>query len=230
MTRSTQVATFAIVILMLIPLAASAGDGEHHSMHWIQLRNGESPQGEESLPFLIERGQLASGGYLGVVLQNMPDQLRGYFGAPPEKGLLVGSVEKDSPADKAGLRAGDVLLSIDGQPADSSRSVGWVIRSRKQGEQVRLEILRSGVSQTLFATLTERKRPETRFLFPHNDKDFEGRILRVRPEGLDKLQEYLQSPEWREQVERSRNCDELRTRVRELEQRLKDLEKQLGKR
>ena len=148
--------------------------------------------------------------HLGVSLVDLSDELRDHFGAPKDAGLLVGSVEDGSPADKSGIRTGDIIVSIDGKEIESSSELRRELREKKDGDTVRIEVLRGRARQTFVATVVEK---ESRGLLP---RDFEG--LR-RFEG----------PEWKGRIESLGDCATLQSRIKELETRLKDLEKRLQK-
>jgi S1-C subfamily serine protease len=80
--------------------------------------------------------------HIGVTLQELRKDLAAYFGAPDGKGLLVTEFAPDSPAIKAGLKIGDVILKADGQTLDSVIDLSEMIRNKKSGEIIRLDILR----------------------------------------------------------------------------------------
>ena len=98
-------------------------------------------------------------GRLGVQLNELSPQLAEYFGAP-EGGALVASVTKDSPAEKAGLKAGDVITSINGDRVRGSDDLIDELRDVDSGE-VTIGILRDKKSSTLKATI-EAQRPARR--------------------------------------------------------------------
>ena len=153
--------------------------------------------------------------WLGVSLLDVTPGLREHFGAPRDAGVLVSEVAPDSPAAKAGLRAGDVILSIDGAEIDSAWDLRRGLRDKKSGDGARLEILRDKARHTLVATVTERDVTE-RLIGP------------MHLEELSKtLGEKFSGPEWRARVESLGDCGNLQNRIRDLETRLKDLEKKL---
>ena len=99
-------------------------------------------------------------GFLGVGLTDLSPELRTHFGAPEDAGVMVSSVEDGSPADKAGVKVGDIIASIDGKDIKSSWDIRAQIRELKDGEQVPFTIYRDGKAQNLSAAIAMRERPE----------------------------------------------------------------------
>lgn len=147
--------------------------------------------------------------FIGVVLLDISPDLREHFGASKDSGVLVESVADDSPAEKAGIRVGDVIVSVDGKDVKWSGDVRSALRDKKEGDSVRIETVRNRARQTAVVSVAER---ENATLFP-------GEIL---PRTLN-------APEWRARVQSIPDCGDLQTRIRDLETRLKDLEKKLQK-
>jgi serine protease Do len=92
----------------------------------------------------------------GVMVENLTPQLGEFFGAKNGNGVLVRSVEKGSRGDKAGLRAGDVVVRVDGQTVHDTSDFTHALRSRNGGS-VNVEVIRDKKAQTLTITLPERK-------------------------------------------------------------------------
>jgi membrane-associated protease RseP (regulator of RpoE activity) len=92
-------------------------------------------------------------GQLGAQVQSMTDDLRRYFGAPKGQGVLVQRVTKGSPAAKAGLRAGDVILSVNGTKVSQGMEIVTALATQSAGSKVTLKILRNKRQRTLRATL-----------------------------------------------------------------------------
>lgn len=90
---------------------------------------------------------------LGVRLQSLTPQLEEYFGLGDRDGVLVASVRDGAPADSAGLRAGDVLLSVDGREVTDPGEVADAV-SEGSGE-VEIRLLRRGEEMTITARLPE---------------------------------------------------------------------------
>jgi membrane-associated protease RseP (regulator of RpoE activity) len=95
-------------------------------------------------------------GYLGVHLVELTDELRRHFGAEGEAGVLVSRIEPDSPAARAGLSVGDVLVAIDGEAVTSSWDVKRRIAPHAAGEVAELTVVRAGRERRLAATLEDR--------------------------------------------------------------------------
>ena len=83
-------------------------------------------------------------GRLGVSIQEINQSLADSFGLKKPAGALVGSVDKDSPAAKAGLEPGDVILAINGKEISSSSELPAIVSAMTPGAQARLQVWRKG--------------------------------------------------------------------------------------
>jgi serine protease Do len=95
----------------------------------------------------------ASHARLGVTVQEVNQTLADSFGLDRPQGALVAEVQKGGPADKAGLRSGDVIRSVDGQPIVASGDLPAFVSQAAPGSQVRLQVWRRGRSEDITATL-----------------------------------------------------------------------------
>jgi serine protease Do len=103
-------------------------------------------------------------GRLGARLQPLTEQLAEYFGA--KDGVLVSSVDEGSPAAKAGLKAGDVITSVNGRTVNDGRDVTEEIREADEGKDVEIGVLRDRKPLTLKAPVPERPRGARRSTRP----------------------------------------------------------------
>jgi serine protease Do len=103
---------------------------------------------------LREKGRV-SRGRIGVVIQEVTRDLATSFGLDRPRGALVNSVEKGSPADKAGVEATDIILSFDGKPVESSSDLPRIVGSTRPGSQSALEVWRKGQTRKLNITVAE---------------------------------------------------------------------------
>ncbi len=92
--------------------------------------------------------------YLGVSIASAADA-RTYLGLNIEKGILVTKVVAGSPAQRAGIKQGDVILSLDGQDINTLGDLRRVLDLHKPGDQITIELVRSGRTVTVKATLIE---------------------------------------------------------------------------
>jgi len=96
-----------------------------------------------------------SGGYLGVTLQSLGKQLAEYFEV--DEGVLITEVEEKTPAEEAGLKAGDVIVKVDGKDIDSPSDVSEIIREHEEGDEVEIAVVRKGQNMEFIAEVTERE-------------------------------------------------------------------------
>jgi len=94
--------------------------------------------------------------WLGVDVQPMSEDLRSYFKAPRDMGVLVNKVMDDTPAERAGLKAGDVIIGVDGKDVSDQGDISRALSGREAGDEVGLKILRDGTERTLQVKLEER--------------------------------------------------------------------------
>jgi len=93
---------------------------------------------------------------LGILAISLTPELRSHFGAPTDRGVLVGKVEQGSMAWVAGLRVGDVLTSVRGENIDDAMDVRAALMSAKRGDKVKLELIRDKKVMTLESTVAPR--------------------------------------------------------------------------
>ena len=95
----------------------------------------------------------ATRGWLGVTIQGVSQALAESFGLQRPEGALVAQVSKGSPASKAGIESGDIILSLDGRPVPTSNALPPLVGAVVPGETVEVEVLRDGERRTLDVTI-----------------------------------------------------------------------------
>jgi serine protease Do len=100
-------------------------------------------------------------GRLGVQIQALSQELAKSFGMKEAKGALVASVEPGSPADKAGLKSGDVIVEFDGKPVTDSRELPRMVAMTKPGTETKLKVYRQGDEKNLTVSVGEMKPEKT---------------------------------------------------------------------
>ena len=133
------------------PLEVAAKLGEARERKRFIWRSSGSRMSFPPLPPFFQQGR-----YLGITLQELNPDLAAYFHIKAGEGVLVLDVEKESPAAKADLKAGDVIVDISGQPAKEPAAVSKAVRETKKGEKITLILLRHGKKLTLTAEPGER--------------------------------------------------------------------------
>ncbi len=95
-------------------------------------------------------------GYLGMAIADVTEETREAFNLPEARGALVQSVEPGKPAEKAGIRHGDVIVEINGKPIRNNRELIDTISYMPVGSEVRITLLRNGQRQTVTARTAQR--------------------------------------------------------------------------
>lgn len=104
---------------------------------------------------LIYKGDV-SRGWLGVGIADIDMNMKDALGLKNKKGVLVNDVFKGQPAEKAGIKVGDVILSIDGIRTSNANELKNTVASITPGKKVPIEIIRNGNNKTVYVTLSER--------------------------------------------------------------------------
>ncbi|HLZ08975.1 MAG TPA: trypsin-like peptidase domain-containing protein [Chloroflexota bacterium] len=94
--------------------------------------------------------------FLGISYQELSPQSAAYFGLGSIDGALIKSVELGSPADKAGIKTGDVITAIDGTKLDEEHALSSVLVTHKVGDTIQLSITRDQQNLSLSVTLAQR--------------------------------------------------------------------------
>lgn len=101
---------------------------------------------------IVEDGQV-SRGYLGVMIQDVTPALAKEFKLKDNRGALVGDVTPRSPAEKAGLKTGDVIVALNGKPVVDSRRLRLEVARTRPGQTATVKVLRDGAERELKVTV-----------------------------------------------------------------------------
>jgi S1-C subfamily serine protease len=149
-----------------LEVTAALGKGEHREKF---AREGK----KQSLSF-------SSGAYLGIVPQELNQDLAPYFNVKSGAGVLIIRVEKDAPAEKAGLKAGDVIVQMGEKMVKDSAAVHEALAALKKGESVTIVVVRHGKKETVKA---------------EPDFNRHQRVIRIYRSGHDLGNEQLEIPD-----------------------------------
>lgn len=152
--------------------------------------------------------------WFGVHIQPLTEQLREFFKVENSAGILVSEVVEDSPAETAGLKAGDVIVKVEREKIEETDDLVEVIRESDAGDEVTVKIIRDGKRETLSATLesreTDRGPPVAWF---HGDDDEDIEVFRMPKLSVPGMEEYKS----------------LRDEIDALREELKELKKEIEK-
>ena len=157
----------------------------------------------------------------GVLVENLTPQLGDVFGVKDGEGVLIRSVDKGTPGEAAGLRAGDEIVRVGNQKVASTSDWNRVLHQQKPGP-VQVGIMRDKRQHTLSLTVPERSREQADAMpgmeefhfnmedFGHNMEDFKLEMQDLQPEierAMRQAQEKIQRELERNQRERERSLE-----------------------
>jgi membrane-associated protease RseP (regulator of RpoE activity) len=208
-----KLTTLCFLIIAALPLFAADGDGdgEQHFKRTVIVRDGK---------VLVDEGDPFPGGkraFIGVAMTELTPELREFFGAPKDAGVMVSSLSDNGPAAKAGLHVGDIIIAVNGKNVGGMWEVMSSMRDKHTGDSIKLDVIRGKARQTIVATAEERDLPQRMRAFDLGDLEHGDGIRIPMPPG-----------EWRAKIAAPDN-EELRARIKELETRLQELERKLQK-
>jgi S1-C subfamily serine protease len=103
--------------------------------------------------------------YVGLYLEPLTKELLDYFGVKGETGLLVNRLTKDAPAEKAGIKVGDVIVRADGREVETVGDLSELIQDKKKGDKLKLEIIRDKKPMAVEVEVGEEEGPGLSELF-----------------------------------------------------------------
>ena len=103
---------------------------------------------------LIKKGKVVRG-WLGVTIQTLTPELSKQFALKDEKGVLVADVTEDSPAEKAGIQRGDIVLAFGGKEIEDGRSLRNMVAGTIPNTQVKVKLIRDGNPKTVEVMISE---------------------------------------------------------------------------
>ncbi len=160
-----------------------------------------------------------SGLRLGVSIQDLTDQLGDYFGVKNGEGVLITEVEKESSAEKAGLKAGDVIVEVDNRKVKDSEDIMEIVSDKEKGDKVDLEILRE--KRPMKFSLTMEEKEWSNISLPEIDK------IKVFTEKLKTPEPLLGKEYPSDEIELKRELKELKAELEELKGDLEKLREEM---
>ena len=172
--------------------------------------------------------------WMGIEMQGLSDQLREYFKVKADGGVLISEVLEGSPAEKAGLKAGDVIIEMDGAPIESSSDVVEVIEDKEVDEEVSVIAIRNKKNKTFKVKLGEppekwaksRTCLDCKNLYLHGFEGLKGlHDIRILDEDLklDELKDKLKDIDIDVQVD----MEQLKVEMEKLKEELEELKQKV---
>ena len=186
----------------------------------------------KTLRYKVERAD-SKGGYLGVQVQDITRSLMKARDLQSDEGALVNRVENDSPADKAGIERGDVIVEANRQSIKDSQDLIETMRDIKPGSRIDVTVVRDGARKTIKVEVAKRMHDMMMsgpgFMWQGNGsgmdreqmRELRAKLREMDPERMNQMRQMLPGPELRQQI------DELRKEVDSLKDELRDLKQQI---
>jgi serine protease Do len=106
------------------------------------------------IPQLREHGKVVDRGWLGVMIQGITPELAKSFGLPEDQqGALIGDVVPNSPAEKAGLKRGDLIIKLNGTDVKDWQHLPGIVATLPPGKEIEIDYIRSGKVESVKVTL-----------------------------------------------------------------------------
>jgi serine protease Do len=136
---------------------------------------------------LKEKGEVTRG-WLGVQIRDLDESLANYYKLKPFSAVYVENVVPGDPADLAGIRSGDIIVSVDGQSVTSGRELAGLIANIPVGKKCRIDLLREGKKQTVTVKIAKQAGEEVRMASTQGTSDDLG--LQVTDLSSEKAQQF----------------------------------------
>ena len=184
------------------------------------------------LPAIPRFGAIFPNEQQGMELQELNEDLASYFDVPADGGALVTDVDRDSPADKAGLKAGDVITHFDGEPIDSIADFQKLIQERDEEETVQLDFVRKGNRQSTSLKIQPESEGKGFYWRHPGKKDSLHHFLWRDENGKDKIRVRLFDEDLKERIKAdidlhrdhlAKEMDILKQEMKKLKEELKEL-------
>ncbi|HEY3176014.1 MAG TPA: PDZ domain-containing protein [Candidatus Polarisedimenticolia bacterium] len=213
-----------------------------HQRHEFRFVTPEAPDAPEPLDMEDLDVEIDKGGpghhtflfagpprtWLGVEVHPMSGDLREALKAPRDRGILVNRVVENSPAADSGIRAGDIIISVDGKDVDNIGDIGRALGDRDEGDKVSVSVIRDGSEKTIDVKVSDRpgRRGRRSWVGPRGMSDEEREAIeRSVQEAMRSAHEALRRAgvEMRVQKDRMREQqDQMREQIRKQMEDLKE--------
>ena len=149
--------------------------------------------------------EMGAGGYLGVYLEEVTSERAKELGLQEDRGAIAMKVVAGGPAEKAGLKENDVIVSFNGRRVDSVRELQRLLSETPADRNVQIEVIRGGSHQTLAATLTKRSLQGFKTNWPQLD----DKTWKMNEEAFKRAEESMKHSQeaWKEAQEKLKDSE-----------------------
>jgi serine protease Do len=140
---------------------------------------------KELLPQL-KTGKIVRG-WLGVMIQDITPELAKSFGLKDSKGVLISDVVKGSPAEKAGLSTGDVILRFDGKEVENAHKLSQMAAATSPNSKVQIDLLRKGKEKTVSLEVGTMPEEGQESISPQKESDWGLTVQQLTPQLAQQL-------------------------------------------
>jgi serine protease Do len=126
-------------------------------------------------------------GWLGVMIQEVTPELAESFGLEEAEGALVADVFDDSPAEKAGLKRGDVIVRFNGETVESSADLPAIVAAVQPGQKAKVEVVRNGKQKTFRVDIGEMDQEQAAMAGPTQAEGLGIQVQELTPELAERL-------------------------------------------
>jgi serine protease Do len=162
--------------------------------------------------------QMISPVRIGVSLENLTDQLGEYFGVENGEGALITEVDLDGPAFKAGLKAGDVIVKVDGVKTKDVDEVKKALSEKEPEEKAKIEVVRKGEVKLFTVEVMEREEQ-----FPEFSKEIE----KFEKLTIPYKKPYLEKKTIIEKDDLRKELDRVKEELKEVQKELREVQKKI---
>lgn len=130
---------------------------------------------EQAMPIIetLRKGERVTRGYIGVQISQLGDDMAESLGLAKNRGEFVQGVEPGAAADKAGIKAGDVIVSVNGREVTPDETLSFIVANQPVGSKVPIVLIRGGKRQTVNVVIGERPPEDQLSQFGQNpEEDF----------------------------------------------------------
>lgn len=158
--------------------------------------------------------------YIGILISDISNQLRAFFGVKEDVGVLIGQVNEDTPAEKAGLKAGDVIISVDDNEVSTNLDVIKIINKKEVGDKVKVTVIRDKKQKSFMVDVAQLD-DEQDNSFKYYAPKFDGKIPKMKFKKYSNFSDY-----WSDSDDFKSCIKKFKFEMQDLKNELKNLDKE----